>query len=247
MSQCRDWDQRLTLYAMGELDRAEELRLEEHLDGCPSCRREVEDLRHDLSAIGEAMRSDLRAPAGVVERVEGFVRAHEGPKRRWPRLLWPMLAASWALVAALLFPSSGDSTLNLAAREYGRAGDFLGAPSPAMLAEMSRKTGFEVDTRAPRPGARLVGCWTTRLGGANAAAMAYDYEGKRVVVFQMPEAAARLDPKNEMVMVGKSLFCTQVGERASVAWRAGRRVFVVVSKLDERSLVKLVTPLISST
>ncbi len=246
MSACRDWNQRLTLYAMGELDRAEEIRLEEHLEGCPSCRSVAEELRQELSAIGEAMRSELRAPAGLVERVEGFVRAHERPKRRWPRLLWPAMAASLALMTALVFSSSGDP-LTVAAQEYGRSDDFLVAPSPSMLAEMSRKTGFPVDTRAPRPGARLVGCWTIRLGGANAAAMAYDYEGKRIVVFQMPAAAARLDARSEVVMLGKSLFCKQVGDRASVAWRAGRRVFVVVSQIDEHSLVKLATPLISST
>ncbi len=254
MMDCRAWEERLTLYVLSELDRAEELRLEEHLRECRSCREEVAALRQDLHTIEESMRAELRAPAGVVQAVETFVRAHERPRplavgaRRF-RVLWPALAASVVLLIAVLalFPKRDSSTLVAAAGDFSTAPTREQPPSPSMLSTMSREMGFPVTPRPPRPGARLVGCWIASLKGGKAAAFAYEYRGQRVVVYEAPAASAFLDPDREVPMFGKTLFCREWRDKAAVAWRVGGRVFILISRLDEKSLIQLAEPLMRST
>ena len=43
----------LGAYVLGVLDRIEQAAVQAHLDGCPPCRREVEDLRGMEAALGE--------------------------------------------------------------------------------------------------------------------------------------------------------------------------------------------------
>ena len=51
MSAHEQFAEDLALYALGSLDGAERLALEKHLDGCASCRRELELLRGDLGLL----------------------------------------------------------------------------------------------------------------------------------------------------------------------------------------------------
>ena len=61
---CREWRESLGAYALGQLPDEERIRLEAHLEGCPSCRAEIEQLSslvHPMS-LADPARFDT-APA----------------------------------------------------------------------------------------------------------------------------------------------------------------------------------------
>jgi anti-sigma-K factor RskA len=103
----------LALYALGTLDGAEREALEKHLEGCASCRHELELLRGDLSLIA-LTTAGPKPPARARQRLMSAIAAeprltatgatsergtHErGSRQRswWPVLGW--VAAALALV-----------------------------------------------------------------------------------------------------------------------------------------------------
>jgi anti-sigma-K factor RskA len=99
----------LALYALGSLQGAEREALEKHLEGCASCRREVELLRGDLSLIAlttagpkPPARSRQRLMSAIANepRLPSVVATPTSPRRQrswWPALGW-VAAAALALV-----------------------------------------------------------------------------------------------------------------------------------------------------
>jgi anti-sigma-K factor RskA len=105
----------LALYAFGSLDGAERRALEEHLDECVSCRRELELLRGDLSLLA-LTTAGPKPPARARQRLLSAV-AHEprlpvaayAPERRqrswWTSVGWPALR--WTSAVALVVVGTG--------------------------------------------------------------------------------------------------------------------------------------------
>jgi len=100
----------LALYALGSLDGAECHALEKHLDGCASCRRELELLRGDLSLLA-LTTAGPKPPARARQRLMSAIAneprlpvaapASERQQRFWWTALgWP--AFRWAATAALV-------------------------------------------------------------------------------------------------------------------------------------------------
>ena len=79
----------LTLYHYGELPEAQRLRLEQHLQGCTVCRRELEQLRAAL---------DLLPPSP--EPTEEAVRSLQQRLRQRPGRPQPKLVLGWSLAAS---------------------------------------------------------------------------------------------------------------------------------------------------
>ena len=102
----------LALYALGALDDAERHALEKHLEGCSSCRRELDLLRGDLSLLA-LTTAGPKPPARARQRlmsaiaaepritVAGTAAASVRRQRSW----WPALG--WVAVAALVFVCIG--------------------------------------------------------------------------------------------------------------------------------------------
>lgn len=107
----------LALYALGSLEGAERGVLEKHLEGCASCRRELEELRGDLSLLAlttagpkppararqrlvTAMAREPHLPPMVVEPV----RERRGSW--WGIMGWAAAAAMVLVSAALLRQNS---------------------------------------------------------------------------------------------------------------------------------------------
>lgn len=95
----------LALYALGSLEGAERQALEQHLEACAACRRELEQLRGDaallaLSAAGPA------PPARARERFVAALATEPHPRtvrrRRTFFELVPILAAAVLVVIAIL-------------------------------------------------------------------------------------------------------------------------------------------------
>ena len=97
----------LALYALGSLEGTERQALEKHLEGCASCRRELELVRGDLSLLAlttagpkppARSRQRLMSAIGSEPRQPVAATAPAGRRSRswWPALGW--VAAALALV-----------------------------------------------------------------------------------------------------------------------------------------------------
>lgn len=89
----------LSDYARGALPEAEEVRLEEHLRSCPTCRGEIRDVREGFVELVEGLPR-VPVPAAAWSNILERVRRQR--RRTGQRVAWG-LAASLVLVAVLGF------------------------------------------------------------------------------------------------------------------------------------------------
>ena len=104
-------DDLLAAYALDAVDDAERVRVEAHLGGCATCRREVEELREASVALSDGF--DVPPPPQVRHRVVEQVAAEAevvqpiGRRRRGSQWVWGLAAAglvavgSWGVWEAL--------------------------------------------------------------------------------------------------------------------------------------------------
>ena len=115
----------LALYALGSLDGAEHDALEKHLEGCASCRRELELLRGDLSLLA-LTTAGPKPPARARQRLMSAIAseprfpvsapASEGRQPSW----WTAhgwSALGWASALALVLVVMGLLRQNSALRQ----------------------------------------------------------------------------------------------------------------------------------
>jgi anti-sigma-K factor RskA len=106
----------LALYALGALDGAERQALEKHLDGCMSCRRELDLLRGDGSMLA-LTTTGPKPPARARQRLMSAIASEprlpvgapapeRGRRSRWPALGWVAAAALVILCIGLLRQNS---------------------------------------------------------------------------------------------------------------------------------------------
>jgi len=88
----------LALYALGVLEGDESAALEKHLEGCASCRRELEQLRGDMALMALSTAGPVpprRARQRLLEAVAREPRQAAAPTRRgwWTLVPWVAAAA----------------------------------------------------------------------------------------------------------------------------------------------------------
>jgi anti-sigma-K factor RskA len=91
----------LTQYVLEELTGPERQELEQHLDTCPACRREVQSLRSDLSLVGLSAAGP-RPPARSKDRLMRAVAAEPRGISSLASVSGPRRGLSWALVPTLI-------------------------------------------------------------------------------------------------------------------------------------------------
>jgi anti-sigma-K factor RskA len=97
----------LALYALDELTGAERQEMEEHLQTCAACRRELQALRGDLGLLGLSS-SGPQPPARSKNRLMHAISAEPrgvsapDPVRAPQRSLWTILVPSFAALGLLL-------------------------------------------------------------------------------------------------------------------------------------------------
>src|SRR5438128_5446336 len=94
----------LALHALGSLTGDERVSLENHLDECASCRRELEALRGDLSLLS-LTTAGPKPPARSKQRLIAAIAAEprsprEVPSRARGRSWWAVLG--WSAAAAMV-------------------------------------------------------------------------------------------------------------------------------------------------
>ena len=138
MTNCKEFEALLDLYADGELSFEEMCRVRDHLDTCPACRAYVDDILAIRAAFPEV--EDTVVPDGFAEGVMAAVRQSGTPVRRtpWKKLLLPLAAC--LAVAVLVLPLkdtlSGGAKMERATAAAAPAMDTASAESaPAEAAE----------------------------------------------------------------------------------------------------------------
>src|SRR5437016_12815472 len=93
-------------YCEGTLERAMQLTLENHIEGCAPCRYEVSDLSNTWATLDSAPR--IEPPSDFRQRVWGLIEsaehsAHRKPARTFDwRSLLSRRALAWTAAAALV-------------------------------------------------------------------------------------------------------------------------------------------------
>jgi Putative zinc-finger len=113
---CRNWRASLGAYSLGHLEAEERAGLEAHLDGCPDCRSEVEqlaDVAQLLPFADPAHFGPAPTPSPELgERITATIGAERRVNRRRRRLrlgfgLSGAVAATAAVLALVILPGGG--------------------------------------------------------------------------------------------------------------------------------------------
>jgi putative zinc finger protein len=103
---CREWRESLGAYVLGQLPDDERIRLEAHLEGCPSCSAEIEQLSSLVRpmSLADPARFDTAPalPAALGARVATAIGRERLSRRRRRFSLGVALGGATAAVAAVL-------------------------------------------------------------------------------------------------------------------------------------------------
>jgi anti-sigma-K factor RskA len=116
MSAHQQFDEDLSLYALGALGGEERTVLEKHLETCASCRQELEQLRGDMALLATSIigpkppqRSRQRLMDAIAKEPRGLSAPGREERRGWN--LWGALG--WVAAAAMLlavFQTRGENS-----------------------------------------------------------------------------------------------------------------------------------------
>ncbi|MBQ7849924.1 MAG: zf-HC2 domain-containing protein [Clostridia bacterium] len=143
MKYCEEFEALLDLYVDGELEVADMIRVQEHLDACSACQAYVDELLAIRAAFPEI--EDTVVPEGFADSVMRAIAA-SAPKKTtkratpWKKILVPMAACLAVVVMAL--PLSG--LMNNARMESA-------APAEAPAAAASLYTADMAETAVDTP------------------------------------------------------------------------------------------------
>ena len=237
---CRQFRKYISAYVDHELSAELAVALEEHLAGCPSCRRRLEAERWVADAL---RRSYVRQP--VPPRLQASVaaalerQASPEPRRHW------LAAAAGLAAAAVLFavawnrsPQAGvlPPQAALAAQLYEQA------VAQQFVLELRTANASEADlwlatnlpyypagSLRPPTGVQLEGVATVWEGQRRFGAVLYRAEGKPVLLLVAPLAE---QSATEAVGGARTVrFHTyETGGRKLVAWSHGSLSYVLVSQ-----------------
>ena len=106
---CAEWEERIALYAGGDLAAAEAAAVELHLAGCSGCREFSGGLRQSMALVAEAGREEIAEGhfAAVRARVMAQVQARR--RRRWA-WIGGLAATAVAVLAAIVAIRPGRLT-----------------------------------------------------------------------------------------------------------------------------------------
>jgi hypothetical protein len=154
----------LGAYVLGVLDPGEEMAVQRHLDGCPTCRREVGELREMEATLGELPpEAFIEGPPDgadlLLQRTLREMRAERDSDDRLRRVVWS--AAAVVVAAAVLI---GGALLGRSTAPTGTvAQPAPSASAPAGISGTDPATGASL-TVAMQPAAGWVRLTATVRG-----------------------------------------------------------------------------------
>jgi anti-sigma-K factor RskA len=175
------WEDAAGTYVLGALPEEERVLYEAHIEGCPTCRAEIEELRVAVEALPvspPAMRPPPALKARImaeVEREAALLASATGPERQAPpaRRPWRQrfslpIGAVAVLACALLLLGVGAGALLFGASNGGRTIPFQATPSMQKASaelELTDGKGILVAKGLPMPpNGRVYMVWLQRPG-----------------------------------------------------------------------------------
>jgi anti-sigma factor RsiW len=98
---CVDWEERIALYAGGDLAAAEAQAVERHVAECGGCQLLLSGLRESLGLLREAHGEPVEAAHFAAVRARVLAELERGPARGW-RWAWVYAMAAAAAMALLV-------------------------------------------------------------------------------------------------------------------------------------------------
>jgi hypothetical protein len=94
---CVDWEERIALYAGGDLSPVEAEAVEQHVAECAGCQVLLGGLRESLRLVREVHSEPIEAAHFAAVRARVLAELERAPARRW-RFAWGFAMATAALV-----------------------------------------------------------------------------------------------------------------------------------------------------
>jgi anti-sigma-K factor RskA len=187
-------------YVLGELSEAEERELERHLEGCPACRENLDDVRHAHGTLKAAVGGP---PPELKDWVLARARSQRRHRPAYGWKLWLPVAAALLIVAILglgVLRTVSDSSGGLALTATGAAPQAGGELRGEQVGE-----NFRVELEAwglPKPtGGEYYEMWYAREGGGRISCGTFSPhpEGRTTVSMSAPAIAVAY-PKVEITL-----------------------------------------------
>ena len=127
---CPDWEERIALYAEGDLPPREAQQAAAHVADCEACRGFAEEIRHNLAALRE-FHAEPPAPADYAAVRARVLAELPGPRRSW-RWVWlaPVLAAAIAIAFFVTTPQPVEPPHVAVARSPAPPIEIAAPPAP---------------------------------------------------------------------------------------------------------------------
>ena len=101
---CVEWEERIALYAGGDLSLAEVQAVEWHVAECAGCQMLLSGLRQSLALVREVHREPIEAAHFAAMRARVLGELERTPARRW-RFAWGFaMAAAAAVLLIAMWP-----------------------------------------------------------------------------------------------------------------------------------------------
>ena len=167
-----DYKEMIPARALSALDAAEAQTLNEHLENCAECRKELDDWQATAAALALGANPAEPSPR-VRERILDEVRKHlvepkVVPFRSTPRNLWSSFGSLGAMAAAVLFTALIVALV------------VLWRQNNAIQTELQQSREFV--QLVTSPGARVRELKGVDLGAGATATVAYDTNGRAILV-----------------------------------------------------------------
>jgi len=197
---CKDVLELSSLYLSHELDPARAAEIHRHLESCPACSEELEQLAETDATVRQALMAE---PVDTTA-LDGRIRAGMArPERKWLAIAASVAAAAVIAAIAVQIRYTADRTCTAAAWDHrhevmgGERRSWLSdASAIGELADRHGIAAAAVSQIAPE-GFRLERGKLCRLGGVSFVHLVYSDSGERISVFlRQRDAGAAVGIRN---------------------------------------------------
>jgi len=241
---CEDYRQLIDAYADGELDSANLLGVERHLEECEACRRAHERVIYLRRAISEGSLY-FSSPAGLESKLRAALSSPKPERTSWmPKLAWASLAFAALLtivVVGIVLTRPTTSNDDLLAKEivssHVRSMMANHLTDVASTDKHTVKPWFEgkldyapVVTDLAMDGFPLVGGRLDYVFGRPVAALVYQRNQHVINLFVFPDQGRGEPSRKLLITQGYNVF----------RWQDGGMMFWAVSDLNASELQEFV-------
>ncbi len=161
---CFEWEERIALYAGGDLSPAEAQALERHVAECASCQLLLSGLRASLSLVQEAHSEPIDAAHFAAVRARVLAELEHAPAYRWRlarRFAWTSAMAAAAVVVLVTIWLRPELRLALRMPQAPKAAAVAKSASLAKTVSVTNAASVaratSVAKEGPAPVVRVIG------------------------------------------------------------------------------------------